>query len=602
MKKVLSMLLAVIMLSSAFTMLASAETTTANPTTSKVLIDGVEKSFEAYNINNNNYFKLRDIAYCLSQTDKKFAIDWQADTNTAILETNKEYVAVGGELAVSSNFVSKNAIVSNTNILLNGAAVQAKAYLIDGNNYFKLRDLGTILNFSVEWDEIKQTIIVNSNTENKVVNVTNNFINKEVDDTSIHTPFNMVTNYGQVSKIQQFNHKNQGIGYAYLENSNLYIVLPDKELVVDMLYPLLGDVISDDNGYIYVVWGKENTTNNREENTIFVSKYAPDGVLIKTTGFTGETFIEDGNTLKPFWYGNCRSIIRDGIMTVYYSHKMYNGHQSSAKFQLSVNDMEIIPNQYLKFGQTPYAAHSFNLDMIWSNKFEKFIYVDQADAFDRGFQISYDTGAKYVPFHFYLQSNAAYDMHIVNKTFARLGGIVETSKGLVLVGTSARSLGPEALEENQDLFAQLLTFENGSFSNNPEENVAGGEIRTGVSSFDIYDTNDSGVETVVDYGVRWLSDVDKEGQDYTIYQPQVVQVNDKIIVFYGKGFNQGHSVLSFKYKYYYQVLSADAEVIQGETEIEYPLNSFEQPIYVNGKIQWVYAIYGKTGLGTLEIK
>ena len=47
MKKVLSMLLVVVMLSSAFTMLASAETLTANPTTSKVLIDGVEKSFEA---------------------------------------------------------------------------------------------------------------------------------------------------------------------------------------------------------------------------------------------------------------------------------------------------------------------------------------------------------------------------------------------------------------------------------------------------------------------------------------------------------------------------------------------------------------------------
>ena len=75
MKKVLSMLLAVIMLSSAFTMIVSAETITANPTTSMVLIDGVEKSFEAYNINDNNYFKLRDIAYCLSATDKKFAID-----------------------------------------------------------------------------------------------------------------------------------------------------------------------------------------------------------------------------------------------------------------------------------------------------------------------------------------------------------------------------------------------------------------------------------------------------------------------------------------------------------------------------------------------
>ena len=41
--------------------------------------------------------------------------------------------------------------------------------------------------------------------------------------------------------------------------------------------------------------------------------------------------------------------------------------------------------------------------------------------------------------------------------------------------------------------------------------------------------------------------------------------------------------------------------LQGETEIEYPLNAMEQPIYVNGKIHWVYASYGNTGLGTIEI-
>ena len=199
------MLLAVIMLSSAFTMTVFAETLTANPTTSKVIINGVEKSFEAYNINDNNYFKLRDIAFCLSATDKRFAIDWQAETNTAFLETDKEYMPVGGELAIGSDFVTKDAVLSNTNIVLNGRQVQAKAYLIDGNNYFKLRDLGNVLNFSVEWEQTTQSIIIETNSITEV-----SFVEKYVP--TINTQDISAKRWARVSGIQQFNYMNEGIG------------------------------------------------------------------------------------------------------------------------------------------------------------------------------------------------------------------------------------------------------------------------------------------------------------------------------------------------------------------------------------------------------
>lgn len=40
----------------------------AKPNTSKVLVDGVFKKFEAYTIESNNYFKLRDIVMVLNGT------------------------------------------------------------------------------------------------------------------------------------------------------------------------------------------------------------------------------------------------------------------------------------------------------------------------------------------------------------------------------------------------------------------------------------------------------------------------------------------------------------------------------------------------------
>ena len=145
-------------------------------------------------------------------------------------------------------------------------------------------------------------------------------------------------------------------------------------------------------------------------------------------------------------------------------------------------------------------------------------------------------------------------------------------------------------------------MEDSRFPENLEEMAIGGENRSGVTSFDIHDTNDSGVKPVTDYGVHWLTDINKENPDYTIYQPQVIEVDDKVIVLYSKGISEKQEIASAKYKYYYQILSADAEILQEETEIECPLNAMEQPIYVNGKVQWVYAHHGNTGLGTIEIK
>ena len=59
---------------------------------------------------------------------------------------------------------------------------------------------------------------------------------------------------GKNFSCQQFNYKNEGLAYAYVDGNNLKIVTPSKVLTVEMKYPQLGDVISDDNGNFYIVW------------------------------------------------------------------------------------------------------------------------------------------------------------------------------------------------------------------------------------------------------------------------------------------------------------------------------------------------------------
>lgn len=131
----------------------------AKPTASKVTVNGEAIAFQAYNIQNNNYFKLRDIALVLNHTEKSFSVGWDGEKKAITLESNREYIPVGGELAVSDDQPSElEAQRSSATIYLDGKKVELTAYLINGNNYFKLRDLGAALDFGVIWDGATKTI------------------------------------------------------------------------------------------------------------------------------------------------------------------------------------------------------------------------------------------------------------------------------------------------------------------------------------------------------------------------------------------------------------------------------------------------------------
>ena len=157
MKKKLALTLTAIMTLSAAPAYAGVP---AAPTASKVQVNGEAKAFEAYNINDNNYFKLRDIAYVLNDTDASFSVGWDGAANSIALKKGEAYAPTGSEMKVSGTKDIKDAVESTSAILIDGQKAALKAYTIKGNNYFKLRDLGTSLGFNVGWDNTSQTISI----------------------------------------------------------------------------------------------------------------------------------------------------------------------------------------------------------------------------------------------------------------------------------------------------------------------------------------------------------------------------------------------------------------------------------------------------------
>jgi hypothetical protein len=133
----------------------------AKPMASAVLVNGENILFDAYNINNNNYFKLRDLAYTLSGTKKQFEVGWNGKTNAISVTSGAAYTPVGGEMS-SKGAEAKTAAPTGSAVYLDGTKVSLTAYNIKNNNYFKLRDIGQALDFGVEWDGEDQTIKIDT--------------------------------------------------------------------------------------------------------------------------------------------------------------------------------------------------------------------------------------------------------------------------------------------------------------------------------------------------------------------------------------------------------------------------------------------------------
>lgn len=132
----------------------------AVPARQKIQVNGIEVAFDAYNINGYNYFKLRDLAFMLNATEKRFGIEWNEEEQAIYLTSGEAYIPVGGEMAPKGT--EKKPVLPSTHIVyLDGELVEIEAYNIDGNNYFKLVDLAVAFDIKVELEQTKDGLIVN---------------------------------------------------------------------------------------------------------------------------------------------------------------------------------------------------------------------------------------------------------------------------------------------------------------------------------------------------------------------------------------------------------------------------------------------------------
>ena len=222
MKKILSVSLILLLFFTTFSISTVALTTT--PTASTVLVNGKNVAFDAYNINGNNYFKLRDLAFTLSGSQKQFEVGWDAAAKAISLTSGLPYTAVGGEMTGKGSG-AKTPVPTSAKILLDGKEVNLTAYNIDNNNYFKLRDIGEAFDFLVDWDAVLKTIII---------------------DTSKSYPMDMDAVRQSIGKLRRLAETFSGLNiyYAIVPDKSLYTNLSkyDMPAVLSILKEEMGSI------------------------------------------------------------------------------------------------------------------------------------------------------------------------------------------------------------------------------------------------------------------------------------------------------------------------------------------------------------------------
>lgn len=338
--------------------------------------------------------------------------------------------------------------------------------------------------------------------------------------------------------------------------------------------PLFGGVISDENGYYYVVTGKANPGEDRYANTIFISKYDSKGNYMQTVGNCGNSGMADwwvdadAHTKLPFHAGNCDIAINGEILTVNYARTMYNGHQSNSILTINKNTM-----QQISIGDN-YNSHSFAQRVVpYKNGF---LFASEGDAYDRAFTLSFQssttsTNKEANVFHFWLEKGKEMDMGVVNNNFAHMGGVVVLDDAHVaLVGTSVPSMNEDAKKEKEQIFIQIF---------DPAKDLTQASAYTTVGSRSGY-SGRNGDEVVTDYGVKWLTSVSK---NIEIKNPQVVAIeNQKAVILF-------EQYRKYKYQGIYSIiLDQYGNIISEKQNLSKTahLNPCEMPIFTNGAIYW----------------
>lgn len=158
-KRIFATAIAAAVIATSLPTAGAANALTVVPTSAKgqaVYVGSTRVYPTGYNINDNNYFKLRDVGKLAG-----FGVDWNEDTRTVEISTTRTAPELTG--IADTAVTGATAKPTDQRITVDGQEVSMTAYKIKGNNYVKLRDIGKTINFGVSFNMATKAVSIDPN-------------------------------------------------------------------------------------------------------------------------------------------------------------------------------------------------------------------------------------------------------------------------------------------------------------------------------------------------------------------------------------------------------------------------------------------------------
>lgn len=164
MRKIISLILCVIFVFSAFSTMAAGtwEKLFVEVNGVFVTVDGAEISCRNFVHEGTTYLALRDTGNALG-----YAVEWDGETNTAIL-TKGEASEVSGKWAATEQ-KEISVLVNDVNVVIDGNKVDARNFVYEDTTYLALRDIGNATGFDVYWDEPTFTAVLTAPGKDRIL-------------------------------------------------------------------------------------------------------------------------------------------------------------------------------------------------------------------------------------------------------------------------------------------------------------------------------------------------------------------------------------------------------------------------------------------------
>lgn len=390
-------------------------------------------------------------------------------------------------------------------------------------------------------------------------------------------------NWDGVSTVAQFVDQKGNFCFAFMKGKKINIVKTKdgkvkKKIKLKMKGNLFGDVICDGDGFYYAVTGKENSSDNRNMKTVFITKYDASGKLIKSVGNNGRSslayYYDDSyNTKVPFHGGNCEAAINGNYLAVNYAREMYSGHQSNSVWMIDKNTMQTVTPAE---DYSNYESHSFGQRVV--SYAGGFAFMSEGDCYNRAFTFSTadlqaNTFSETPIFDFWVKKGTfdAYNMYVLNNNFAHIGDLCTLNDGKIsFVASSVKAMGSKAEKQKEQIFIQI-------FDPNADLTKKSAYVTTGNR---LGTAGKNGDETKTNYGVKWLTKY-KSG---SIRNPQAVTDGSGNTIVLFERYNGDNNYLGV----YCTIVDSKGNITKKISRISKTahLNSCETPVYCNGYMYW----------------